>query len=77
METAVSREYLTGKAFSQDTRETFCFARLYYLIHTFCTYTIYTHITHKWEREPLRENFSKNTCQFLDPLKHNWINLGI
>ena len=47
METAMSREYLAGKAFPQDTRETFCFARLYYLIHTFCTYTIYTHITHK------------------------------
>ena len=45
METAVSREYLAGKAFLRDTRETFCFARLYYLIHTFCTYTIYTHIT--------------------------------
>ena len=42
-------------------RKTFCSARLYYLIHTFCTYTIYTHITHKWEGEPLRENPSKNT----------------
>ena len=29
IETAVSREYLTGKAFPRDTRETFCFARLY------------------------------------------------
>ena len=57
-ETAVSCEYLAGKAFPQDTRETFCSARLYYLIQTFCTYTIYTH---KWEGEPLRENHSKNT----------------
>ena len=57
------KEYLAGKAFLRDTRETFCFARLYYLIHTFCTYTIYTHITHKWEGEPLRENPSKNTWE--------------
>ena len=63
METAVSREYLASKAFPWDTRETFCSARLYYLIHTFCTYTIYTHITHKWEGEPLRENPSKNTWE--------------
>ena len=48
METAVSREYLAGKAFPRDTRKTFYSARLYYLIHTLCTHTIYTHITHKW-----------------------------
>ena len=60
MEIVVSREYLAGKVFLWDIRETFCFARLYYLIHTFCTYTIYTHITHKWKGEPLRENLSKN-----------------
>ena len=48
METTVSCEYLTGKAFLRDTRETFCSASLYYLIYTFCTHTIYTHITHKW-----------------------------
>ena len=47
MEIAVSREYLAGKAFPRDTRKTFCFARLYYLIHTLYTHTIYTHITHK------------------------------
>ena len=47
METAVSSEYLAGKAFLWDTRETFCFTSLYSLIHTFCAYTIYTHITHK------------------------------
>ena len=67
METAVSREYLAGylagKAFPRDTRETFCPARLYYLIHTFCTYTIYTHIIHKCEGEPLSENPSKNTWE--------------
>ena len=61
METTVSREYLAGKAFPRDTRETFCFARLCYLIHTFCTLIIYTHITHKCEGELLRENPSKNT----------------
>ena len=63
MEIAVSCEYLAGKTFPQDTHETFCFARLYYLIHTFCTYTIYIHITHKWEGEPLKENLSKNTWE--------------
>ena len=36
--------------------ETFCSASLYCLIHTFCTLTIYTYITHKCERELLREN---------------------
>ena len=55
METAVSREYLPGKAFPRDTRETFCSASLYCLIYTFCTLIIYTHITHKcdesfWEK---------------------------
>ena len=59
METVVSREYLTGKTFSWDTRETFCSASLYYLIHTFCTHTIYTHITHKCWRVLLRENPSQ------------------
>ena len=43
METAVSREYLIGKAFPIDTHKTFSSASLYYLIHTFCTHTIYTH----------------------------------
>ena len=63
MQTSMPHEYLAGKAFPRDTRETFYFARLYYLIHTFCTYTIYTHITHKWWGELLRENPSKNTWE--------------
>ena len=55
MGTAVSREYLAGKAFLRDTRKAFCSASLSSLIHTFCAYTIYTHITHKcdesfWEK---------------------------
>ena len=45
-----------GKAFPRDTHETFCSASLYWLIHTFCTLIIYTHITHKCEGELLREN---------------------
>ena len=56
MEIAVFREYLMGKAFSRDTRETFCSTSLYYLIHTFCTHTIYTHITHNCWGVLLREN---------------------
>ena len=63
MDTVVSREYLAGKAFPRDTRETFCSTSLYYQIHTFCTHTIYTHITHKWWGELLRENPSKNTWE--------------
>ena len=58
METVVSCEYLASKAFPWDTCETFCSAKLYYLIHTFCTYTIYIHITHKCKGEFLRENLS-------------------
>ena len=45
-----------GKVFPRDTRETFCFARLCYLIHTFCNHAINTHITHKSWRVLLREN---------------------
>ena len=56
METTVVREYLAGKAFLRDTRKIFCFAKLSFLIHTFCAYTIYTHITHKCWRVLLREN---------------------
>ena len=32
------------------------FTRLSFLIHTFCTYTIYTHITHRYWGVLLREN---------------------
>ena len=63
METAVSCKYLAGKAFSRDTHETFCSTSLYCMIHTFCILIIYTHITHKCDRELLRENPSKNTWE--------------
>ena len=63
MKTAVSREYLAGKAFLWDIRETFCSVSLYYLIHTFCTHTIYTHITHKWYGVLLRENPSQTSWE--------------
>ena len=59
METAVFHKYLASKAFLRDTRDTFCSASLYYLIHTFCTHTIYTHITHKCWGVLLRENPSQ------------------
>jgi len=39
-------EYFAGKAFLRDTRETFCFAVLAYLLHHVFTHTIYTLITH-------------------------------
>ena len=57
MEIVVSCEYVAGKAFPQDTRKAFCSASLSSLKHTFCAYTIYTHITHKceesfWEKNP-------------------------
>ena len=56
MEIAVFRKNLMGKAFPRDTREIFCFTRLCYLIHTFSTHTIYTHITHKCWGVFQREN---------------------
>ena len=64
METTLFHEYLAGKAFPWDTCETFYFARLYYLIHTFYIHTfyihtIYTHITHKCWGVLLRENSSQ------------------
>ena len=56
METTVFRECLVGKAFPRDNRETFCFTRLSFFIHTFCAYTIYTHITHRCWGVLLKEN---------------------
>ena len=56
METVVFRKYLAGKVFSRDTHETYYFAKWCYLIHTFCTHTIYTHIIHKCWGVLLREN---------------------
>ena len=58
MEIAVFRECLTSKAFLRDTYEIFCFAELSFLIHTFCTHTIYTHITHRCWEVIQRENLS-------------------
>ena len=58
METAVSRGKVSISRV-RPSRETFYSARLYYLIHTFCTYTIYTHITHKCLEVLLRENPSQ------------------
>ena len=46
IETAMFRECLAGKAFLRDTRETFCFAILSYVLHHVFTHTIYTLITH-------------------------------
>ena len=63
METVVSYEYLAGKAFSRDTCETLCSANLSSLIHTFCAYTTYIHITHKCWGELLRENPSQTTWE--------------
>ena len=59
METAVFHECLAGKgrkAFSRDTRKTFCFAKLSFLIHIFCAYTIYILIAHRCWGVLLREN---------------------
>ena len=56
METVGFRECFTGKAFLQDTRKTFCFARLALLIYSILTHTIYTPITHICWGVLLREN---------------------
>ena len=47
----------------RPSRKTFCSASLSSLIHTFCDYTIYTHITHKCWGELLRENPSQTTWE--------------
>ena len=60
METVVSREYLAGKAFPRDTREAFYSASLFSLKHTFYAYTIYTHITHKYEESFWEKTLAKH-----------------
>ena len=60
METAMSREYLAGKAFSRDTREAFCSTSLSSLKHTFYAYTIYTYITHKCEESFWEKTLAKH-----------------
>ena len=50
------RECFTGKAFPLDTRKTFYFAILSYLIYLISTYTIYTPITHICWGVILRQN---------------------
>ena len=60
METAVSREYLAGKAFPWDTRKAIYSASLCNMKHTFCAYTIYTHITHKCEESFWEKTLAKH-----------------
>ena len=60
MEIVMSREYLAGRAFPRDTREAFCSTNLSSLIHTFCAYTIYTHITHKCEESFWEKTLAKH-----------------
>ena len=59
METVVSCKYFAGKPFPRDTREAFCSVNLSSLKHTFCAYTIYTHITHKCEESFWKKNPSQ------------------
>ena len=56
MKTASFHDYLASKAFPQDTRKTFCFAELSFLIHSILIHTIYTPITHIYWGVLLREN---------------------
>ena len=56
MEIVGFHECLAGKAFPWNTRETFCFVELSFSIHTICTHTIYTPITHICWGMLLREN---------------------
>ena len=55
-ETTGFRECFAGKAFPRDTRKTFCFARLSFLIYSILTHTICTLITHICWGVLLREN---------------------
>ena len=70
METTMSHEYLTGKAFSRDTREAFYFASLSNLEHTFCAYTIYTYITHKCEESFWEKNLSQTAWELEIVIPH-------
>ena len=56
----------------RPSRETFCSAKLSILIHTFCAYTIYTHITHKCWGVLLRENHSQTPweLEIIIPIYH-------
>ena len=56
METASFHDYLASKAFPRDTRKTFCFSELSFLIHSILIHTIYTPITHIYWGVLLREN---------------------
>ena len=56
MEITIFCEYFASKTFPRDICETFYFVRLSFLIHTFCAYTIYTHVTHRCWGVLLREN---------------------
>ena len=70
METAGFRKCLAGKAFPQDTRETFCFVELSYLIHAFFTHTIYTPITQRCWGVLLRENPRHNPWELEIVIPH-------
>ena len=50
-------------AFRWDTRETFYFAKLCYLIHTFCTHTIYIYVTQKSWGVLQKENSSHKSWE--------------
>ena len=63
MEITSFRKCLTGKAFPRDTCETFCFAKLSYLIHTFFIHAIYTSIIHRCWGVLLRKNPNHNSWE--------------
>ena len=74
METTVSREYLAGKAFPRDTRETFCSVNLSSLIHTFCAQLFIpilpTNVKGASERKPYPNNLRVRDCQYLQFSTH-------
>ena len=61
METAGFRECLVGKAFPRDTRETFYFTILSFLIHTFSlSHTTLTNKSHlKYRVYKIKQNYNK------------------